>query len=57
MLDDAVDRLRVDAPGAPAAVASAVLGRGGMPVDPRLLEGVRDAHLVPEDLLREPGRG
>ena len=31
--------------------------RRGTPVDPRLLEGVRDAHLVPADLLREPGRG
>lgn len=107
MLDDAVARLGVDAPGALAVVASAVaiylafllmvrvlgqrvlsrlstfdavvvvmlgavagravlgdaptlaagvLGRG-TPVDPRLLEGVRDAHLVPADLLREPGRG
>ena len=31
--------------------------RRGTPVDPRLLEGVRDAHLVPADILREPGRG
>ncbi len=56
MLDDAVARLGVDAPGALAAVASTVPGRG-TPVDPRLLVGVRDAHLVPADLLREPGRG
>lgn len=27
----------------------------GTPLDPRLLEGVRDAHLVPPGLLREPG--
>lgn len=29
--------------------------RRGRPVDPRLLEGVMDAHLVPAELLRGPG--
>ena len=27
----------------------------GTPLDPRMLEGVRDAHLIPPGLLREPG--
>lgn len=31
--------------------------RRGAPVDPRLLEGVRDGHLVPRELLQEPGTG
>lgn len=30
--------------------------RRGTPLDPRLLAGVRDAHLVPEELLGDPHR-
>lgn len=31
--------------------------RRGAPVDPQFLEGVRDGHLVPRELLQDPGTG